>query len=67
MANIPPPECMHGPDIAPFTIECDGAAEVPWLRRTFGPRTFRFRARVRRENGYPYELGYSRRVKVRVS
>src|SRR5215211_1984074 len=37
------------------------------LRRTFGPRTFRFRARVRRESGYPYELGYSRRVKVRVS
>jgi len=37
------------------------------LRRTFGPRTFRFRARVRRENGYPYELGFSRRVKVRVS
>jgi hypothetical protein len=36
------------------------------LRRTFGPRTFRFRARVRRETGYPYELGYSRRVKVRV-
>jgi hypothetical protein len=36
------------------------------LRRTFGPRTFRFRARVRRESGYPYELGYSRRVKVRV-
>jgi hypothetical protein len=37
------------------------------LRRTFGPRSFRFRARVRRESGYPYELGYSRRVKVRVS
>ena len=36
------------------------------LRRTFGPRTFRFRARVRRENGYPYELGYSRAVRVRV-
>ena len=36
------------------------------LRRTFGPRTFRFRARVRREAGYPYELGYSRRVSVRV-
>jgi hypothetical protein len=36
------------------------------LRRTFGPRTFRFRARVRRESGYPYELGYSKRVKVRV-
>jgi len=36
------------------------------LRRTFGPRTFRFRARVRRESGYPYELGRSRVVKVRV-
>ena len=36
------------------------------LRRTFGPRTFTFRARVRREGGYPYELGYSRKVKVRV-
>ena len=36
------------------------------LRRTFRPRTFRFRARVRREAGYPYELGYSRRVTVRV-
>jgi hypothetical protein len=36
------------------------------LRRTFGPRTFRFRARVRKENGYPYELGFSRRVKVSV-
>ena len=36
------------------------------LRRTFGPRTFRFRARVRREAGYPYELGYSRTVRVRV-
>ena len=36
------------------------------LRRTFGPRTFRFRARVRREAGYPYELGFSRRVTVRV-
>jgi hypothetical protein len=36
------------------------------LRRTFGPRTFRFRARVRRETGYPYELGYSRKIRVRV-
>ncbi len=36
------------------------------LRRTFGPRTFRFRARVRREAGYPYELGYSRKIRVRV-
>ena len=36
------------------------------LRRTFGPRTFRFRARVRRESGYPYELGRSRTVRVRV-
>jgi hypothetical protein len=36
------------------------------LRRTFGPRTFRFRARIRKETGHPYELGYSRRVKVRV-
>ena len=36
------------------------------LRRTFGPRTFHFRARVRREAGYPYELGYSRKVRVRV-
>jgi hypothetical protein len=36
------------------------------LRRTFAPRTFRFRARVRKESGYPYELGYSRSVKVRV-
>jgi len=37
------------------------------FERTFGPRTFRFRARVRREAGYPYELGSSHRVKVRVS
>ena len=36
------------------------------LRRTFGPRTFRFRARVRREANYPYELGYSRVARVRV-
>ncbi len=36
------------------------------LRRTFGPRTFRFRARVRRETGYPYELGYSKAVRVQV-
>jgi hypothetical protein len=36
------------------------------LRRTFAPRSFRFRARVRREAGYPYELGYSRKVRVRV-
>jgi hypothetical protein len=36
------------------------------LRHTFGPRTFHFRARVRREAGYPYELGRSRTVKVRV-
>jgi hypothetical protein len=36
------------------------------LQRTFGPRTFRFRARVRRETGYPYELGYSRKIRVRV-
>jgi hypothetical protein len=36
------------------------------LRRTLGPRMFRFRARVRRESGYPYELGYSRTIRVRV-
>jgi len=36
------------------------------LQRTFGPRTFRFSARVRRESGYPYELGYSEHVKVNV-
>ncbi|MFL5854505.1 MAG: carboxypeptidase-like regulatory domain-containing protein, partial [Solirubrobacteraceae bacterium] len=36
------------------------------LRRTFGPRTFRFRALVRAESGYPYALGYSRTVRVRV-
>ena len=29
-------------------------------------RPFRFRARVRRESGYPYELGYSRKIRVRV-
>jgi len=36
------------------------------LRRTFGPRNFRFRARVRKESGFPYEVGYSRSVRVRV-
>ena len=36
------------------------------LRRTFGPRTFRFRARVRREASYPFELGFSKVVRVRV-
>jgi hypothetical protein len=36
------------------------------LRRTFSARTFRFRARVRRETGYPYELGFSRKIRVRV-
>jgi hypothetical protein len=36
------------------------------LRQTFGPRTFRFRVRVRRESGYPYVIGYSNAVKVRV-
>jgi hypothetical protein len=36
------------------------------LQRTFGPRTFRFRARVRPEAAYPYTLGYSRVVRVRV-
>jgi hypothetical protein len=29
-------------------------------------RTFRFRARVRRDDSYAYDLGYSRRVRVRV-
>jgi hypothetical protein len=37
------------------------------LRRTFGPRTFRFRARVPRERGYPYVTGYSKTVRVRVT
>jgi hypothetical protein len=36
------------------------------LQRTFRPRTFRFRARVRPESAYPYALGYSRVVRVRV-
>lgn len=36
------------------------------LRRTFRPRNFRFRARVRKESGFPYEVGYSRSVRVRV-
>jgi hypothetical protein len=36
------------------------------LQRTFRPRTFRFRARVRPESAYPYTLGYSRVVRVRV-
>jgi hypothetical protein len=36
------------------------------LQRTFGPRTFRFRARVRPEAAYPYTLGYSRVIRVRV-
>ena len=29
-------------------------------------RTFTFRARVRRDDSYPYYLGYSPRVRVRV-
>jgi len=32
----------------------------------FPARSFGFRARVRREAGYPHELGYSRKVTVRV-
>jgi hypothetical protein len=36
------------------------------LQHTFGPRTFRFRARVRREAAYPYVLGYSKSIYVRV-
>jgi hypothetical protein len=36
------------------------------LRHTFGPRTFRFRARVRREAAYPYVEGYSKSIRVRV-
>jgi hypothetical protein len=34
--------------------------------RTFSARTFRFRAQARRESRYPYALGYSRVVRVRV-
>jgi hypothetical protein len=34
--------------------------------RTFSPRTFRFRARARREARYPYALGTSKVVRVRV-
>ena len=34
--------------------------------RTTSPRTFRFRARARRESRYPYALGVSKVVKVRV-
>jgi hypothetical protein len=34
--------------------------------RTFHPTTFPFRARVRREASYPYALGYSPVVRVRV-
>jgi hypothetical protein len=34
--------------------------------RTAQPRTFRFRARARREARYPYALGTSRVVRVRV-
>jgi hypothetical protein len=29
-----------------------------------GRETFRFRARLRKEQGYPYELGVSRQIKV---
>jgi hypothetical protein len=36
------------------------------LRHTFRPRTFRFRARVRREADYPYVEGYSKSIRVRV-
>jgi hypothetical protein len=36
------------------------------LRRTTRARTFRFRARVRAEAGYPYALGLSRTVTTRV-
>ncbi len=36
------------------------------LRNTFRPRNFRFRARVRKESSFPYEVGYSRSVRVRV-
>ena len=34
--------------------------------RTNAPRTFRFRARARREARYPYALGVSKVVRVRV-
>jgi hypothetical protein len=36
------------------------------LQRTRAPRTFRFRARVRAQTPYPYALGTSRPVRVRV-
>ena len=36
------------------------------LRRTFGPRTFTLPRARAPESGYPYELGYSRKVRVRV-
>ena len=34
--------------------------------RTSSPRTFRFRARARKESRYPYALGTSKVVRVRV-
>jgi hypothetical protein len=34
--------------------------------RAGGGRTITFRARVRRDDSYPYYLGYSRRVPVRI-
>ena len=37
------------------------------VRRTFSPRTFRFRARARAEAGYPFVLGVSRSTTVRVT
>jgi hypothetical protein len=36
------------------------------FRNTFSARRFRFRARSRRDASYPYTLGYSRRVVIRV-
>jgi hypothetical protein len=36
------------------------------FQHTFSARTFKFRARARRESRYPYALGVSRTVRVRV-
>lgn len=44
-----------------------GRFRAPYrFARTFRPTTYRFRARSRREAAYPYALGYSKIVRVRV-
>jgi hypothetical protein len=51
------------------TPRSDGGGRWSYRYRfgaTRGVVRYRFRARIRREAAYPFELGYSRRVRVTV-